>query len=158
MVFNGAANGYMKTTFKAHKRNGRLIIQDSAAFNIHLDGLPEGKPLVLSVEQAHIRHRRKQENYRWGVVYPIVLMGLKQSGWHEFRDKYDVHELVKRMFLKGSVINEATGEVLETTQHTSTLSLPQETAFTNRIIEWAKEYLGVDFQEPGTQTKMEIEL
>jgi ribosomal protein S8 len=64
---------------------------------------------ILTIEKKYNKRSDPQNAYLWGVVYPIILEGLKEAGYSEFKLKTKeniekVHTLMKYKFLKKSII------------------------------------------------------
>ena len=83
---------------------------------------------------------------------------MHEIGYNDVRDKNDVHELLKQMFLKRRIVNEQTGEVIgELSRSTTELTIDEFSEYLNRIGQWCAEYLGFPLPElpiPNNQLKM----
>jgi len=144
----------MTPTFPAYKKDGRLIIQNRTAFDVHVETLPDSN-LIVTVGKRNSRHSRPQENYRWGVVYPCILQGLIDTGWGKWT-KNELHAFLAEKFIKGMKNNLTTGEYIDYTRSSTTLSKEEEMVFLDRITLWASEFLGLTIPQPGQQTEAEF--
>lgn len=81
-----------------------------------------------------------QNAYYWACVLEIVLAGLQEVGYREIKTKEDTHAICKELFLKKSIPNELTGEVLEIHVSTTELSTVEFNEYIDRIAQWAAEY------------------
>jgi hypothetical protein len=61
---------------------------------------------------------------------------------------------MKFMFLKKQIVNENTGEVLETIGSTTKLSTTEFNEYIDRISQFAAEFLGVEIMPPNKQVAM----
>jgi len=108
------------------------------------------------VYQVTIKIRRQrsiaQNAYYWGVVCDMVKDGLKDAGFEGIFTAEDAHEVMKSMFLKRSVYNQDTGEVLaKFGRSTANLSTIEFIEYIERIIQWAAEYLGINVPYPNEE-------
>ena len=71
--------------------------------------IPDGAYSVKFYSRKRRSHN--QNSYYW-MCLELILDGLHEIGYREVRDKNDVHELLKQMFLKRRIVNEQTGEVI----------------------------------------------
>jgi hypothetical protein len=97
------------------------------------------------------RKRRglKQNAYYWGVVCEMVRDGLKDAGYRCINTTDDAHEVTKSLFLKHRLVNEETGEVIETIGSTATLTTIEFNQYIEEIIQWAAEYLSIQIPLPN---------
>lgn len=143
----------MTPTFSAYKRQGKLIITNRAVFDKYVSTLPE-TGIVVTVERQRRKKSRPQENFRWGVMYPIILAALKETGYTDWQTKEDIHESMRIKFLK----KESDGEEIGIQKYKSTteLSTLEEDAFQESIRAWAAEYLNVEIPMPNEQLEAEL--
>lgn len=100
-------------------------------------------------------HRSGQQNkYYFGCVLPLVKDGLIDVGYREINSNEQVHDLMKYMFLKKQIVNEETGEVIETIGSTTKLTTIEFNDYIDRIAQFAAEMLGVVIPPPNTQVPM----
>jgi hypothetical protein len=105
----------------------------------------------IKIDRISKAHSREQENFRWGVLYPEILQGLREMGWSEVRNKDDVHDIIKALFLKKDIVNEGTGEVITIPDTSRNLSVEQEQQLQEDIRLWAAEFLSIQLSEPNEQ-------
>ena len=120
-----------------------------SAFN----GLIPGK-YSMKVEKLKKNRSNQQSRYYWGVVCQIVKDGLKHNGYDEINTPELAHECLKMLFLKKSMPNMETGEVIEFTGSTTDLSTVEFNEYIEKILKWAAEYLNVIIPLPGEQTDL----
>jgi hypothetical protein len=127
-----------------HFHNRKLFDKEVQVFN--------GKEVVITIRRKR-NHRSEQQNrYYWGGVVPIVCDGLNDVGYRI--TKADTHEFLKATFLKDKIVNEQTGEFLETIGSTTRLTTVQFMEFIADIQRWAAEFLGVYIPDPCEQTEL----
>jgi len=143
----------MKFIFHGYVEKGKLSLYNR-------NGLPEilptfeGMEVSLTLQERKTERTQKQNRYYWGVVIPLVRMGLKELGYRG-TTKEATHKLLKSMFLKEELVNESSGEVLTFQGSTANLSTQQFTDYIDEVVQFAAEELSVDIPQPNEQ--MEIE-
>lgn len=80
-----------------------------------------------------------QNDYLHGVVFPIVLHGLRNLGYDEIKDNEDVKVFLKNQFLKN--------------KRTRDLSKTEMKDFIESVIKWGAEYLSVQIPYPNEKIK-----
>lgn len=100
-------------------------------------------------------HRSNDQNsYYWSGVIPLVKDGLIEVGYREINSNEETHDLMKYMFLKKQIVNEQTGEVIETIGSTTKLTTIEFSDYIDRIAQFSAEYLSVVIPPPNTQVEM----
>jgi hypothetical protein len=142
----------IETYFKIEK--GIVIYPDIEAFRTAIKVLPDGT-YINKIEKLFGKRTNKQNRYYWGVMLPIVLKGLQDLG-HEAEEVEEVHEIVKKLFLKPKkkrkrLVNKSTGEYMYVMQERSTkkLSTVEFNAYTEKIIIWGADFLNVEIPYPN---------
>ena len=111
--------------------------------------LPNGD-YIFTVTPNRKTRSNQQNAYLWGVVYPAVLLGLKDAGW-EITHEEQVHEYCKQAFAAREVINKDTGEVLSLPSSTARMQTAEFNAYVDKIKAFALEYLNVTIPEPNEE-------
>ncbi len=111
-----------------------------------------GMDIEITVQRKRRRRSLLQNAYYHGVVVPIVQQGLLDAGYKVGREQ--VHDFLKATFHKCELVNEATGEVLQTVGSTTGMSTLQMMEYFQAITLWAAEYLNVQIPEPGEQMSL----
>lgn len=140
----------MKSQTFIYISNG-TITNKKAIRNV-FEGLKDGRYLV-KIESNKTRSS-PQNRYYFGCVLPLVKDGLIEIGYREISNNEQVHELMKFMFLKKNIVNEITGEVIETVGSTTGLSTIEFNEYIDRIAQFSAEMLGVVIPEPNSQTEL----
>jgi len=134
----------MKTQIRIEKKFGmfdlRLLY---AVFRGFADGI-----YTVTVDKLHKTRTNDQNQYLWGCIYPMVLDGLLDAGWDDFKDVLQVHALCLEMFAKNKAVNYHTGEVMEYSGSTQLMNTVEMSTYTDNIRRWALEYLNVDIKDP----------
>ena len=116
------------------------------------EGLKDGRYLLTL--ESHNNRSNDQNKYYWSGVIPLVKEGLKEIGYREITTKEQTHDLMKTMFLKKNIVNEITGEVLESIGSTTDLSTIEFSEYIDRIAQFSAEYLSIEILPPNTQVPM----
>ena len=111
--------------------------------------LPNGD-YIFTVTPNRKTRSNQQNAYLWGVVYPAVLLGLKDAGW-EITHEEQVHEYCKQAFAAREVINKDTGEVLSLPSSTARMQTAEFNVYVDKIKAFALEYLNVTIPEPNEE-------
>lgn len=90
----------------------------------------------------------EQKGYLWGCVYPLVLDALIDAGWDNITDCKQVHALCLDKFAKTKAINYQTGEIVEFPDSTAEMNTVEMMTYTDKIREWAREYLNTEIPDP----------
>jgi hypothetical protein len=142
-------NGVMRKTI-LHIQDGKIV--NKVAIKKLFTELNDGHYIASIVN--HNNRSTQQNRYYFGSVIPAVKEGLKEIGYREITTTEQTHELMKFMFLKKQIVNENTGEVLETIGSTTKLSTTEFNEYIDRISQFAAEFLGVEIMPPSTQVPM----
>ena len=134
-------------------KSGKLIIASKQRLLTEISDMPD-MDIIVSIEKKIKKRSINQLNYLWGYLYPQVREGLKEQGMK--CSIIEVHELMKHKFLLQEKINENTGEVMNFTGSTRTLSTTGMMEYYDDIARWASEYLGITILMPNEQAKMNI--
>lgn len=116
------------------------------------ESLQDGRYLITI--ESNKNRTSPQNAYYWSGVLPLVRDGLKEIGYREIQTNEQTHDLMKARFLKINVVNEITGEVLESIDTTTKLSTIEFSDYIDRIAQFAAEYLGINIPPPNTQVPM----
>jgi len=108
-----------------------------------------GKDIQITVERKKKRRGLAQNSYYWAVVVPVVMQGLTDAGYRV--SKESTHEFLKATFHKQELVNEQTGEILQTVGSTSQMTTVQMMEYFQEITEWAIEFLNVQIPQPNEQ-------
>lgn len=111
--------------------------------------LPNGD-YIFTVTPNRKTRSNQQNAYLWGVVYPAVLLGLKDAGW-EITHEEQVHEYCKQAFAAREVINKDTGEVLSLPNSTARMQTAEFNVYVDKIKAFAFEYLNITIPEPNEE-------
>lgn len=132
--------------------DGKLLIVYRSRFLENLKLLRDGHYRVI-VERIYKKRSNPQNAYLWGVVYPLILQGLKDLGY-ELVTPEQVHELMKFKFLQTEIANKD-GEYIETIRSTTELTTTEFMDYLAEIWTWSKEYLNIYIPEPNEKMEME---
>jgi tRNA A-37 threonylcarbamoyl transferase component Bud32 len=111
-----------------------------------------GMDIVITVERKRRKRSLMQSAYYWGVVVPIVQKGLNDAGYKVSKEA--THDFLKSTFNKQELINESTGEILQTVGSTAQMTTVQMMEYFAEISQWAAEFLNVQIPEPGEQLQI----
>lgn len=107
----------------------------------------------FTIESANKRSL-PQNAYYHSVIVPMVKEGLREAGWNEIITDGDAHEYLKATFLKKGLVNEKTGEVIESIGSTATLTTIEFIGLIDAVIQWAAEFLNIQIPYPNEQMQL----
>jgi hypothetical protein len=113
----------------------------------------DGKDIVITIKLKKAQRSLSQNAYYWSCIIPIIRLALKDVGYIFTKD--ETHEILRCKFLKETIADEKTGEILfETLGSTTKLNKVTFGDYIFEIKQWAKEYLNCDIPEPSSQSKI----
>lgn len=130
-------------TIRFEKINGML---HTKALMLALSLLANGV-YIVTIKKVRKPRSNDQNGYLWGCVYPLMLRGLINAGW-EFTNDTQVHEYFKKLFTSEQVVNRDTGEIIEFPASTASMDTLTFKTYTDKLREYALEFLGMDIPEP----------
>jgi hypothetical protein len=102
----------------------------------------------VTMDRVRKRNTDKQKGYLWGCVYPLILDALLDAGWDDIYDVNQVHSLCLDKFARTRAVNYHTGEVVEFPESTATMNTIQMSTYTDKVREWARDYLNIEIPDP----------
>lgn len=136
----------MKQTFLGKTSEGKLKIVHRGLFDNHIQSLGDAE-VVITIEKKRRKRSNPQNSYYRGVVLPLVLRGLRDAGFDNYRTDDHAHDLLKYRFLKVNEVN-GNGETFERIKSTTELSTSEMMDYIAEIQQFASEYLGVYIPDP----------
>lgn len=135
-----------------HIREGK--VQNPAALKKLWNEVQERKyngKYIFKMEDAN--KRTNAQNSWFHAVLPEITKGLRDAGFNEVRNEEDAKAVVKSLFFK-KVQSNGVEEipVIEGTSDVNKLPFAEKA---DQIIEWAKDYLGIDIAPPGKQLEID---
>lgn len=124
---------------------GVLTFDDPTRWKATLGRLV-GKRVTVTVRREQQRRTTNQNAWYWSDVGPLALF----SEWTGY-EKDEAHELLKQMFLKEEKVL-PTGEIVESTGRTSTMTIEQFSEYCNRVVRFLAEH-GIPVPEPGQRAE-----
>lgn len=113
-----------------------------------------GREIEVTIQRKRKHRSLEQNQYYWGVIVPVVMQGLTDAGYRVTKES--THEFLKATFNKMELVNEQTGEFLQTIGSTSQMSTVDMMTYFDKITQWAVEFLNVEIPQPGEQIKIEL--
>lgn len=141
-----------KQTFRAKIKDGKLTIQNKFAFNNAVKDCQDGEyDLVLG------KHYNKASNlqfgYLYGVVYPLSILALIQSGEEEFKTVEQVDIYWKMKFANKEFIDRHTGEITKLPLSKAEFKTIDEMQYCDQIRNFCSEWLDYHIPEPDPNYK-----
>lgn len=102
---------------------------------------------MITTQKIRGKRTVNQNEYLWGLVYPLLLDSLVNEGW-EFTSTEQVHEFFKSLVAKKEVVNYSTGEIVSIPVSTSEMDTVQFSSYLQEIKKYAKEYLNLEIPDP----------
>ena len=134
----------MATQFNFIKKDGLIDLQGLQLLISYLTTMRNGN-YRITVAQNKEKRSSKQNNWLWGVIYPVIRQALNQEGW-EFTDDDQIHAFFKDRICRQEVINRDTGDVVSFPDSTSDMDTVQFSTYCQKIMDIATEYLHVDIK------------
>ena len=131
-------------TLRVDKDKGYFDLKP--VFAAFLD-LPDGA-YAVTVKRHRKQRSNPQNDYLWGVVYPVVLRGFIDMGWDELTDTDQIHELCKAKFLTTEAVNKHTGEIVSFPLSTARMDTLQFSTYVDRIADFVREHLNTIIPAP----------
>ena len=130
-----------------HISNRKVV--NMKEFQEAFNQLKDGKHLVTVKD---MRKRSMPQNaYYWGVIVPMVRKGLYEAGYDEVTTNDDAHEVMKHIHLRKRIVSKQTGDVIDISNSSAKLSIPEFNIYIEAICKWASEYLGIVIPSPNDQ-------
>jgi len=119
--------------------DGKLKLNNQTAF---IQGLTvfNGLEVMVTVEKKKKKRSSPQNRYYHGCVIPSIKHAMEAKGFF-IPSNETVHELMKVKFLKGEIVNVASGEIIETIGSTTKLNTLDFENYLEQVRSWAASYL-----------------
>lgn len=142
-----------KLTYYGNVTDGALKIIRRKEFD-HAVRQFEGKQIEITIQVKRRKRSIFQNNYYWGVIVPMVQVGLNDAGYK--LGKEQTHDFIKSQFAIKEIVNEQTGEILKLIGSTAEMTTTEMNEYFSEVVQWAAEYLNVQIPEPGEQIEIEL--
>lgn len=127
--------------------SGNLIFDRVADFYRSLSAF-DGQDVEVEIRKRQKKRSNNQNSFYWGVILPLLRSSLIDAGFWMANEE-QVHDLLKYKFLKTTVINENTGEIMEVLGTTTDMSTYDFEMYLTQIRVWAAEYLNTTLPLPN---------
>lgn len=113
----------------------------------------------VSIEITKYKKPRslEQNAYLHGILIPCFREALYNVGYDEVKTDSQAKQIMKNMFLKTSVVNHETGEVLEYVKDTRDLNTEEMGILFEDVWRFCADTLGYIVPAPGAQSQMFID-
>ncbi len=138
--------------FHSKKVNGKFIF--SAWAKARIAELPDDQEYSFEIKRYKKPRSLPQNAYLHGVLIPCFREALNQVGYDEVKTDEQAKQIIKNMFLKTSVTNHETGEVLEYVKDTSELNTEEMAILYEDVWKFAAEHLSYVIPAPGQYAEM----
>jgi hypothetical protein len=113
--------------------------------------------IVLTVSKIYKKRSLPQNAFLHGVVIPEVRLGMIEAGYSPAECTTEmVKDFLKFRFAKKELVNEKTGEIMETIQPTSQMTTIELNEFIEEIRRFSAEFLNHEIPEPGEQISINL--
>lgn len=140
----------MKTTIRTEVKGKRPV--NLNALNKVFEQF-DGKEIEITVDLAKKKRTNPQNSYWWGVVIPMVHMGILETG--ELISKEQIHEMLKMKFLSFDIPIDADGHFETFTKTTSGLTTTEFNDLIEKVQQWGAEWLGIIIPSPNENIEIE---
>ena len=144
----------IKLTYTGRVGGDRIIIHRRKEMEEMIIHHFAGHEIELTIQRKRKRRSLMQNAYYYGVIIPIVCKGLNNAGYKV--GTCETHEFLKSMFNRKDLVNEATGEILQTVGSTAAMSTVDMMDYFESITQWTAEYLNIEIPAPNEQIKLEL--
>lgn len=135
----------MKIEYPGRIIDGQLKITGRKHFDREISSVKDC--YVKVIIQRLRKTRSNQQNRYWhGVVIKMLQDGFEDLG-HKL-DHDEVHDFVKHKFCRTELVNEETGEILETVKGTSKMTTTEMMDLIDTIQQWATIYMNINIPDP----------
>jgi hypothetical protein len=133
---------------------GQLKISYRDRFIEAIKAWPDCRVTLILTKQFN-RRSLEQNAYLHGVVIPEIRLGMIEAGYSPAECSTEaVKDFLKFRFAKKELVNEKTGEIIETVQPTSQMNTAEMTDFIEEVRRFASEYLNRYIPSPNEQMKI----
>lgn len=130
--------------------NRRIV--NYAAFVEFCNEFKTGRTLLTAKDYR--KRSASQNAYYWGVVVPMVKVGLIGIGYDEIKDNDDAHEFIKAVHLSKKIRNPKNDDEVLVQGTTQKLTIAEFNDFLEAVIKWAALYLGTVIPAPSSEYAM----
>lgn len=109
---------------------------------------------TFTLEKKRNKRSNEQNKYYWGVVVPLVKLGLTELG--NLVDTESTHDFIKSEFNYKDVVNKDTGEVKKLPNSTTQLTKSEFSEMIERVKQWSAEWCNIYIPDAGEQTELEL--
>lgn len=113
---------------------------------------------IWEIKRYRKPRSHQQNAYLHGVLIPCFREALNSVGYDEVKTDEQAKLIIKSMFLKRSVANIETGEVIEYIQDTSALNTFEMATLYEDVWKFASEHLNYVIPGPGQQSELILEI
>jgi hypothetical protein len=118
-----------------------------------------GKSVKVTVEKWKKQRSLQQNRYYFGSLILQVIDALVENGYPRSELNAEiVHEMLKAKFLKKDLVSEITGDVINITGSTATLTTTEFMDYIDDIARWMAEYLNTVLILPNEQSTLNFEI
>lgn len=112
---------------------------------------------TVEIKKYRKPRSQPQNAYLHGVLIPCFREALNEVGYDEVKNDEQAKLIMKSMFLRRSVTNKETGEVLEFIQDTSALNTVEMATLYEDVWKFAAENLNYVIPSPNSQTEIDYQ-
>jgi hypothetical protein len=142
---------------RATIENGKLDFTGSRQWVKERIKLLQDGDYTVEIKRYRKPRSQPQNAYLHGVLIPCFREALNEAGYDEVKTDEQAKLLIKSMFLRRSVTNHETGEVLEYIQDTSALNTLEMATLYEDVWKFAAEHLNYVIPSPGQQSELILE-
>lgn len=143
----------MKIQIKSFVQNGNLK-QNRTLIKNAIESF-ENKDIMLTFEKPKRKRSNPQNNYLWGILYPITQNAIKNE-WGEIWSIEKVHDFYKIQFNVIEKVNQDTGQIIKLPKSTTENTTIQQEEYHLQIREFLKEWFNIDCPLPNENLILEL--
>lgn len=135
----------MKIEYPGRIIDGQLKITDRKDFDSEIKS-QKNCYVKVTIQKMKRTRSNEQNRYWWGVVIAYLKRGFLDLG-HDLEPS-EVHNFVKHKFCRYELVNEETGEIIETVKGTSKMTTTEMMTLISDIQEWAAIFMNINIPDP----------
>jgi hypothetical protein len=116
--------------------------------------LMSGKGSIrIEIMEHRPRRTDRQNRYYWPCFVQPLAEFLREQG--DLTEDEEAHELIKAKFLRKTIVNKKTGEVMEYVGSTTDLTTKEFNEYLNRVAFWLADMFGIVVPDPNVYHERE---
>jgi hypothetical protein len=131
-----------------------ILAQVRTALDLIRSILMSGKGAIrIEIMEHRPRRTDRQNRYYWPCFVQPLADFLREQG--DLTEDEEAHELIKAKFLRKTIVNKKTGEVMEYVGSTTDLTTKEFNEYLDRVAFWLADMFGIVVPDPNVYHERE---